>query len=185
TASRIGRPPGPWSVTKVNRPIATWADELIGNTWEANAAADPRSGGNPALRGKFDTFAFPGPSGKLLPPFLGGSLLAVPVKSGKQELARDWIKLFTDHGSQQQLIKAQTLPNNTVQLREVPADGINGPSARAAERGWVTPLAPGWTAVEKSNILPSMLQSIATGKKTVEQATEDADREIDKLINEN
>ncbi|MER5489867.1 extracellular solute-binding protein [Streptomyces sp. NPDC002490] len=158
---------------------------FYGNTWEANAAADPRSGGNPALRGKFDTFAFPGPSGKLLPPFLGGSLLAVPVKSGKQELARDWIKLFTDHGSQQQLIKAQTLPNNTVQLREVPADGINGPSARAAERGWVTPLAPGWTAVEKSNILPSMLQSIATGKKTVEQATEDADREIDKLINEN
>ncbi|MFF2021209.1 extracellular solute-binding protein [Streptomyces sp. NPDC058171] len=158
---------------------------FYGNTWEATAATDPRSGGNTALRGKFATFAFPGPSGELLPPYLGGSLLAVPAKSGKQELARDWIKLFTDHKSQQQLIKAQTLPNNSVQLRDVPADGPNGPSARSAERGWVTPLAPGWVAVEKSNILPAMLQDIATGKKSVQQATEDADREIDALINEN
>ncbi|GAA2262872.1 extracellular solute-binding protein [Streptomyces amakusaensis] len=158
---------------------------FYGNTWEANAAADPRSGGNPALRGKFSTFAFPGPSGELLPPFLGGSLLAIPVKSKKQQLAKEWIKLFTDRSSQQQLIKAETLPNNTVQLRDVPADGINGAAALAAERGWVTPLAPGWVAVEKSNILPSMLQDIATGKKSVRQATQDADREIDKIVNEN
>ncbi|MGX2997355.1 extracellular solute-binding protein [Streptomyces sp. JNUCC 64] len=158
---------------------------FYGNTWEANAAADTRSGGNPELSGKFATFPFPGPSGKLLPPFLGGSLLAVPAKSRNQELAQDWIKLFTDAGSQRQLIKAETLPNNTVQLRDVPADGMNAAAARSAERGWVTPLAPGWVSVEKANILPAMLQDIATGKKSVDRATADADREIDKLINEN
>ncbi|MFE0425274.1 extracellular solute-binding protein [Streptomyces sp. NPDC058953] len=158
---------------------------FYGNTWEANAAADPRAGGNPAVKGKFDTFAFPGPSGKLLPPFLGGSMLAVPAKSRKQDMAQEWIKLFTDRQSQRVLIKAETLPNNTVQLKEVPADGINGPAALAATRGWVTPLAPGWTAVEKSNVLPEMLQAIATDKKSVEQATRDADRAIDAVINKN
>ncbi|MER5768184.1 extracellular solute-binding protein [Streptomyces sp. NPDC001985] len=158
---------------------------FYGNTWEANAATDPRAGGNAALRGKFATFAFPGPSGELMPPFLGGSLLAVPVKSRNQARAQEWIKLFTDHTSQRKLIDAETLPNNTVQLRDVPADGINGAAARAAARGWVTPLAPGWVAVEKANVLPSMLQSIATGKKSVRQAARDADREIDQLINNN
>ncbi|ANW17089.1 extracellular solute-binding protein [Streptomyces clavuligerus] len=158
---------------------------FYGNTWEANAAADPRAGGNAALRGKFATFPFPGPSGELMPPFLGGSLLAVPVKSRQQEKAQEWIKLFTDRASQRRLIEAETLPNNTVQLRDVPAGGINAAAARAAERGWVTPLAPGWTAVEKANILPEMLQSIATGKQSVREAAEEADRAIDKLVNDN
>ncbi|MQS39939.1 extracellular solute-binding protein, partial [Streptomyces katsurahamanus] len=158
---------------------------FYGNTWEAFAATDRRSGGNPALKGKFATFPFPGPSGELMPPFLGGSLLAVPVKSRNQDLAKEWIGLFTDRASQRQLIKAETLPNNTVQLRDVPADGINGAAALAAERGWVTPLAPGWGAVEKSNVLPSMLQSIATGEKSVREAAREADREIDAVINDN
>ncbi|MFF2012132.1 extracellular solute-binding protein [Streptomyces sp. NPDC058195] len=157
---------------------------FYGNTWEAQAATDPRSGGNPALKGKFATFAFPGPSGKLLPPFLGGSTLAVPAKSKNQELAAEWIRLFTDSESQRKLIAANTLPNNTVQLADVAAGGVNGPAAQAATRGWVTPLAPGWTAVEKSNVLPEMLERIATGKASVQDATREADRRIDAVINE-
>ncbi|MGW1372939.1 extracellular solute-binding protein [Streptomyces sp. NPDC002446] len=158
---------------------------FYGNTWEAKAATDSRSGGNPALRGRFATFAFPGPSGKLLPPFLGGSTLAIPAKSTQQDLAADWIRMFTDRTAQRRLIAADTLPNNTVQLRQVAADGVNGPAARAAERGWVTPLAPGWGAVEKSNILQEMLQDIATGKQPVAAAAKAADRRIDAVINEN
>ncbi|MFJ4683983.1 extracellular solute-binding protein [Streptomyces sp. NPDC088789] len=157
---------------------------FYGNTWEAEAAADSRSGGDPKLKGKFATFAFPGPSGKLLPPFLGGSTLAVPAKSTQRELASEWIRLFTDRQSQQQLIEANTLPNNTDQLADVAAGGINGPAAQAATRGWVTPLAPGWTSVEKSNILPEMLERIATGKASVQEATREADERIDEVINE-
>ncbi|MFG2517917.1 extracellular solute-binding protein [Streptomyces sp. NPDC048527] len=157
---------------------------FYGNTWEAQAATDARSGGNPALKGKFATFVFPGPSGKPLPPFLGGSTLAVPAKSGNKDLAAEWIRIFTDRTSQRQLIAADTLPNNTVQLRDVAAGGANGPAARAAERGWVTPLAPGWTSVEKSNILPETLERIATGKESVKKAAQEADRRIDAVINE-
>lgn len=157
---------------------------FYGNTWEAQAAADARSGGDPRLKGKFATFAFPGPSGKLLPPFLGGSTLAVPAKSRNQELAADWIRVFTDGESQRKLIAANTLPNNTVQLADVAAGGINGPAAQAAVRGWVTPLAPGWTSVEKSNVLPEMLERIATGKASVRDAAREADRRIDAVINE-
>ncbi|MFH8796067.1 extracellular solute-binding protein [Streptomyces sp. NPDC017941] len=157
---------------------------FYGNTWEAQAATDPRSGGDPGLKGKFATFAFPGPSGKLLPPFLGGSTLAVPAKSANKDLAADWIRLFTDRKSQRQMIAANTLPNNTVQLADVAADGVNGPAAQAATRGWVTPLAPGWTSVEKSNILPEMLERIASGKASVRDAAREADRRIDDVVNE-
>ncbi|WP_338146446.1 extracellular solute-binding protein [Streptomyces boncukensis] len=157
---------------------------FYGNTWEAKAATDSRSGGSPKLRGKFGTFVFPGPSGKPLPPFLGGSTLAIPAKSKNQGAAAEWIRIYTDSASQRRLIKVDTLPNNTVQLRDVPSDGINAPAARAAERGWVTPLAPGWTAVEKSNVLPEMLQNIAMGKQSVQAAAAAADRRIDDVINE-
>ncbi|WP_406161784.1 extracellular solute-binding protein [Streptomyces sp. NBC_01005] len=157
---------------------------FYGNTWEAQAAADARSGGDPRLKGKFATFALPGPSGQLLPPFLGGSTLAVPAKSRNQELAADWIRVFTDGESQRKLIAANTLPNNTVQLADVAAGGINGPAAQAAARGWVTPLAPGWTSAEKSNVLPEMLERIATGKASVRDAAREADRRIDAVINE-
>ncbi|MFJ9696153.1 extracellular solute-binding protein [Kitasatospora sp. NPDC101183] len=159
---------------------------FYGNTWEADSAADPQGGGNPDLKGKFASFAFPGPSGSgPLPPFLGGSELAVPVKSKNQDLAQEWIKLFTDRTSQQRLIKANTLPNNSAQLGEVDAGGVNGPAAKAATRGWVTPQAPGWVAVEKANILPEMLEDIATGKHSVEDATKTADGRIDAVINKN
>ncbi|GCD97706.1 extracellular solute-binding protein [Embleya hyalina] len=158
---------------------------FYGNTWEADAATDSKSGGNPELKGRFASFAFPGPSGGPLPPFLGGSELAVPVKSKKQDLAQDWIRLFTDRTSQERLIKANTLPNNTAQLADVDADGVNGPAAKAATRGWVTPQAPGWAAVEKANILQEMLEDIATGKHSVKDATKAADGRIDAVINKN
>ncbi|MFI2608283.1 extracellular solute-binding protein [Kitasatospora sp. NPDC018619] len=158
---------------------------FYGNTWEADAAADERSGGDPKLKGRFATFAFPGPSGKLLPPFLGGSTLAVPAKSTRKELAADWIRTFTDRESQKALIAANTLPNNTAQLAEVAAGGINGPAAQAAATGgWMTPFAPGWTSAEKSNILPEMLERIANGKASVQDAAREADRRIDEVINE-
>ncbi|WP_380282261.1 extracellular solute-binding protein [Kitasatospora purpeofusca] len=158
---------------------------FYGNTWEATAAADERSGGDPKLKDKFDTFPFPGPSGKLLPPFLGGSTLAVPAKSTRKDLAADWIKMFTDRESQKALIAVNTLPNNTTQLAEVAGGGINGPAAQAAATGgWMTPFAPGWTSVEKSNILPEMLERIANGKQSVQDATREADQRINEVINE-
>ncbi|MGW4382467.1 extracellular solute-binding protein [Kitasatospora sp. NPDC004531] len=158
---------------------------FYGNTWEADGATDPTLGGDPKLKDKFGTFPFPGPSGNLLPPFLGGSTLAVPAKSAHKELAADWIKLFTDRESQKALIAANTLPNNTGQLAEVAAGGINGPAAQAAATGgWMTPFAPGWTSVEKANVLPEMLERIANGKSSVQDAAREADKRIDEVINE-
>ncbi|MFE7488736.1 extracellular solute-binding protein [Kitasatospora sp. NPDC057965] len=158
---------------------------FYGNTWESAMATDEHSGGDPKLKDKFGTFPFPGPSGKLLPPFLGGSTLAVPAKSTRKDLAADWIKLFTDTQSQKALIEVDTLPNNTVQMAEVAAGGINGPAAQAAATGgWMTPFAPGWTSVEKSNILPEMLERIANNKASVQDAAREADQRINEVINE-
>jgi N,N'-diacetylchitobiose transport system substrate-binding protein len=152
--------------------------------WEAPSAADPKfdkTGGK--LKDNLVNFVMPGPSGKALPVFLGGSDLAVPSKSKAQDLAAEWINDFTNTQSQTVLMSKGNLPNNNTQLATLKADPKNTVTATAAEISWFVPTAPGWGTVEKAKTLQDMLQSIATGKKSVEQAAKDADAAIDKVIN--
>jgi len=152
--------------------------------WEAPSAADPqydKTGGT--LKDNLVNFVMPGPSGQNLPVFLGGSDLAVPSKSKAQDLASEWINDFTDTKAQTSLIAKGNLPNNNTQLATLAADPATAVTAEAAKSSWFVPTAPGWGTVEKANTLQDMLQNIATGKKTVEQAVKDADTAIDKVIN--
>ncbi|WP_405587342.1 extracellular solute-binding protein [Streptomyces sp. NBC_01190] len=152
--------------------------------WEAPSAADPKydkTGGK--LKANLVNFVMPGPSGKNLPVFLGGSDLAIPSKSKAQDLGAEWINDFTDSKAQTGLMGKGNLPNNTTQLATLESDPASAVTAEAAKSSWFVPTAPGWGTVEKANTLQDMLQSIATGKKTVEQATKDADAAIDKVIN--
>ncbi|MBM9503576.1 extracellular solute-binding protein [Actinacidiphila acididurans] len=152
--------------------------------WEAPSAADPKfdkTGGK--LKTNLVNFVMPGPSGKALPVFLGGSDLAIPTKSKNQDLAAEWINDFTDTKGQQGLMGKGNLPNNNTQLATLKADPASAVTAQAAEISWFVPTAPGWGTVEKQNTLQDMLQSIATGKKSVQQAAKDADAAIDKVIN--
>ncbi|MFI9099359.1 extracellular solute-binding protein [Streptomyces fildesensis] len=157
---------------------------IYGASWEGGSAADPKvdkTGGK--LKDNLVSFVMPGPSGKQLPVFLGGSDLAVPVKSKAQDLAAEWINDFTNSKGQLGLIGKGNLPNNKTQLAPLKADPKTEATATAAEVSWFVPTAPGWGAVEKQKTLQDMLQQIATGKKSVEQAAKDADAAIDKVIN--
>lgn len=157
---------------------------IYGASWEGGAAADPKvdkTGGK--LKDNLVQFVFPGPSGKNMPVFLGGSDLAVPTKSKAQALAAEWINDFTGTAGQKVLIGKGNLPNNKTQLATLKTADATKATATAAESSWFIPAAPGWGNVEKQQILQGMLQSIATGKKTVEQAAKDADAAIDKVIN--
>lgn len=157
---------------------------IYGASWEGGAAADPKvdkTGGK--LKNNLTQFVFPGPSGKNMPVFLGGSDLAVPVKSKAQDLAAEWINDFTGTAGQKVLISKGNLPNNTTQLAPLKSVEATKATATAAESSWFIPAAAGWSNVEKAQILQDMLQSIATGKKTVAQAAADADTAIDKVIN--
>ncbi|MET8680588.1 extracellular solute-binding protein [Streptomyces sp. NPDC004647] len=155
---------------------------MYGNGWEAGVVFDKKAG-DPKLEGKIKNFAFPGPGGKTLPSFIGGSDLAITQRSENQDLAAAWIKEFTSEKSQSVLVGKNTLPNNTKQLEPLKNKPETAASANAVEGAWFTPIAPGWASIEKKQILQKMLVDIVTGKKSVKEAAKAADTEIDSIIN--
>ncbi len=143
---------------------------LYGNGWEAGAATAPLTG-DPKLAADLRVTGMPGPDGKPLPSFIGS---AGP--------AADWIRIFTSAKSEQVLADKGTLPNNLTQLAPLRSNPATAAAANAVPDAWFTPPAPGWSAVEKQNVLAGMLTDILRGK-SVDAATKDADAQIDKLIN--
>ncbi|MEV4332493.1 sugar ABC transporter substrate-binding protein [Streptomyces sp. NPDC049597] len=156
---------------------------LYGNGWEAGSVTDPAGNGNAELKDKILTAGMPGPNGKALPSFIGGSDLATISKSEVQDLGEEWISMFTSAKSQEVLASKNILPNNTKQLEPLKARPETAPIAHAVPDAWFTPIAPGWAAIEKKEVLELMLLDIIKGTP-VEEATKKADEEIDKLINE-
>ncbi len=156
---------------------------IFAAAWEGATAADPKNDKVGKLADKIENFVMPGPSGKNMPVFLGGSDLAVPVKSKAQALAAEWINAFTGPSGQKGLMAKGNLPNNKTDLATLKNDPKTAVPATAAESNWFVPMAPGWGQVEKAQVLQTMLQSIGTGKKTVEAAAKEADAAIDKVIN--
>ena len=157
---------------------------IFGAAWEGATAADPKNdktGGK--LKDNLVNFVMPGPSGKNMPVFLGGSDLAIPVKSKAQGVAAEWINAFTGPSGQKGLMAKGNLPNNKTDLATLKSDPATAVPATAAESNWFVPMAPGWGQVEKAQVLQTMLQNIGTGKQTVEAAAKAADAAIDKVIN--
>ncbi|MGF1427769.1 extracellular solute-binding protein [Kitasatospora sp. LaBMicrA B282] len=154
---------------------------IYGNGWEATSAATAPAG-DPALADVLKPAIFPGPNGKPLPSFIGGSDLAITARTQSGEAAKEWIKLFTSAKSEALLASKNTLPNNLKQLDPLKGKPETAAAANAVPEAWFTPLAPGWAAVEKQNVLVNMLNAILAGQ-SVDQATRAADAQIDKLIN--
>ncbi|MBA2808887.1 extracellular solute-binding protein [Streptomyces sp. KM273126] len=156
---------------------------IFAAAWEGATAADPKNDKTGKLKDNLENFVMPGPSGKNMPVFLGGSDLAVPVKSDAQAVAAEWINAFTGPSGQKGLMAKGNLPNNKTDLATLKSDPATAVPATAAESNWFVPMAPGWGQVEKAQILQTMLQNIGTGKQSVEAAAKEADAAIDKVIN--
>jgi N,N'-diacetylchitobiose transport system substrate-binding protein len=114
-------------------------------------------------------------AGKPMPQFLGGSNLAVPVGANKA-LAADWIKDFTDTGSEKALQAKGVSPNASNLLGNSTGD-------RVASANWFVPVAKNWVTVENGNILRTMLTQILTGQQTVKQAATFASQNITTVLN--
>jgi N,N'-diacetylchitobiose transport system substrate-binding protein len=165
---------------------------LYGNGWEAGAVQsqkkDPNDANSPmvdtAVKGKVASVPMPGATAdKGMPTFLGGSDIAVTKKSKNPALAQEWIKYFTDSTSMNGLIAKGALPNATSLLDKAAAVAGNEATALAAKNSWFVPMAPKWADVESNNVLQQMLRDIATGKKTVAEASKWADGQINTLLN--
>lgn len=154
---------------------------IYGNGWEAGSVITPPTG-DAKLKDAIKTGTMPGPNGKALPSFIGGSDLAVVNKSKVQDLAKEFIADFTNEKNEAILVTKATLPNNTKQLEPMKADPATAAAANAVPDAWFTPIAPGWAAIEKQGILKTMLLDIIKGK-SVADATKAADDKINSLIN--
>ncbi|MCB5169187.1 extracellular solute-binding protein [Streptomyces bambusae] len=159
------------------------ASTIFAAAWEGATSATPENDKVGKLADKLENFVMPGPNGKNLPVFLGGSDLAIPSKSDAQDVAAEWINAFTGAKGQAGLIAKGNLPNNKTDLAPLKADPKTQVAATAAESSWFVPTAPGWGQVEKAKVLQTMLVEIGNGKKSVEDAAKAADAAIDKVIN--
>ncbi|MFI2778636.1 sugar ABC transporter substrate-binding protein [Streptomyces sp. ALB3] len=155
---------------------------IYGNGWEAGSVVDGANNGNPKLEGKIGTAGMPGPEGKALPSFIGGSDLAVTAKSKVTDLGEEWVSLFTSEKSQEVLTSKNILPNNEKQLEPLKSKPETAAVANAVPDAWFTPIAPGWTSIEKEEVLENMLLEILKGT-SVADAAKKADGKINELIN--
>jgi N,N'-diacetylchitobiose transport system substrate-binding protein len=157
---------------------------FIGNGWEWPYALDPKVG-NPSLDGKIGAFPLPSTKpGRYVPTFLGGSNLAVPVTSGKKDLAADWIAAYTSTAAETIMVnKGGVIPNSTALAHLTREKPTLAPFAEAAKFSWFVPSTPNWANVESANVLQNLLSGILRNPGKVRELAQRADQQIEQILN--
>lgn len=139
---------------------------------------------DPTLKDKTGAFAIPGKTaGKSAPVFLGGSNLAIPVNSKQQALAKEYLKLLSSAKYQGEIAKGGFVPGTSTDISALASDPYASVMAKASQNGRAVPASPKWGDVESGqNPLKDMLTAYLTGKKTLDQATADANTALNKLL---
>ena len=116
-------------------------------------------------------------AGQVIPGFLGGSDLAVPI-GGDKSLGADWIRDYTSTTAMKAQQAMGNIPNTTSLF-----DPTNL-HEKAASRSWFVPTSKNWVNVENGNVLRTMLSQILTGKLSIKQAAQTADANISFTLNQ-
>jgi N,N'-diacetylchitobiose transport system substrate-binding protein len=116
-------------------------------------------------------------AGQVMPGFLGGSDLAVPIGADKA-LGEDWIRDYTSTSAMKAQEALGNIPNTTTLFDN---SKVN---ERAASRSWFVPTSKNWVNVENGNVLRTMLAQILTGKLSIKQAAQTADANITFTLNQ-
>jgi N,N'-diacetylchitobiose transport system substrate-binding protein len=155
---------------------------IVANGWEVGVITDPKAG-NPSLAPQLGAFPIPSHnSGQTAPVFLGGSDFGVAAKSQHQDLANQWIALFTGNKYMTQMATTGgVIPNNTSMLSL--GTGINSVFYGAAKNSKFVPNSQNWASVENANVLPDMLVKIFTKQMAIPDATKAASDQITSLLN--
>jgi N,N'-diacetylchitobiose transport system substrate-binding protein len=128
-------------------------------------------------------FTLPGSDGEAAPVMLGGSNVAIPVKSQHQELALEVIKIMLSDEFQSQFAEAGMLPAKSSLSDLLPDDEFNNALGPTLETGNVTPPAPAWgSGVEGGRVLEDLFVNLANGGD-VEQLATEVGAQIDELLN--
>ncbi len=153
---------------------------MIGLPWELATAAKTDA----SLTAKTGAFAIPSKTaGQSAPVFLGGSNLAIPANSKNAAAAKEYIKLLSSAKYQSQLAAAGVVPGTSTDLTGLDKDPLGSVMAKASANGKAVPASSKWGDVESGqNPIKDMLTAYLTGKKTLDQATADANAALNKLI---
>jgi N,N'-diacetylchitobiose transport system substrate-binding protein len=133
-------------------------------------------------KGKYAVVPLPGTTpGSIAPAFAGGNNLGIMKNSKRPALAADFLTLLASKKYQSKMYDAMgNLPTLTSGLSDVAAkDPFLKPFLDTIKAGTkFVPLNPGWGKIDAQAVLPTMIQKVVTGKATVDQATDEAAKQI-------
>jgi N,N'-diacetylchitobiose transport system substrate-binding protein len=136
----------------------------------------------PQLKDKVGAFPIPGEKSGISPSFVGGSHLALFEKSKNADLAWKFVQLMTvGKYASEWATQSSYFPGQKSLLEKSMSqpDPLLAPFAKQMKDGGETvPVTPAYGKVQAKKTVPSMLQAILSGQKTVEQATADAASEM-------
>lgn len=172
----------------------TWTENEVATDFQKGKIAMSLSGNwtpkafvekAPDLEGKLAAAPIPGETGGMSRSFLGGSYLST-FKGENQDLAWEYVKLVTT-GEFATKWAEQTnyFPGQNSLLKEVQAknDPLVAPFAKQmTEAGATVPKTPAYGQIQATQVVTKMVQSILTGKQTVQEAADQAAEEMDKIF---
>jgi N,N'-diacetylchitobiose transport system substrate-binding protein len=139
-----------------------------------------------AAKGKYAVVPLPGlTAGSIAPAFAGGNNLGIMRNAQRPALAADFLTLLAGKKYQGKMYDAMgNLPTLRSASDEVVAkDAFVKPFIDTISAGTkFVPLDPGWGKVDASAVLPTMIEKVATGKATVDEATAEAAKLIDEAL---
>ncbi|WP_326697768.1 extracellular solute-binding protein [Streptomyces sp. NBC_01754] len=135
------------------------------------------------VKGKYAVVPLPGvEKGSIAPAFAGGNNIGVLKSSSHRTLAVDLMKSLTGKETQAEMFDAMGfLPTysdvrDTVAQKEPFVEPFVNTLGAGAK---FVPASPAWGQIDASLILPTMFQEIASGRKDVATASDDAAKKMD------
>ncbi|WP_340562304.1 sugar ABC transporter substrate-binding protein [Streptomyces sp. GSL17-111] len=139
---------------------------------------------SPELKGKLAAAPIPGPEGGMSPSFLGGSHLSVFNAAPDQDLAWEFVELMTSERYAARWAEQSGYFAGRASLVEQAAEEggpLVAPFARQMrDAGRTVPVTPAYGQIQGKKTLAQMMQSILSGRKSVEEAARAAAADMDR-----
>lgn len=174
--------------------VSTWTEKEVGDAWNKGQIAMSIGGNwtpkaitdaNPKLKGKLGVVPIPGENGGMSKSFLGGSYLSV-FKTKKQDLAWEFVKMLSTGDFAAKWAKQTNyFPGQNSELKKIAdrKDPLVEPFAKQMmEAGATVPKTKSYGEIQASKVIPGMVQSILTGKASVQEAADKAAKDMDAIF---
>lgn len=134
------------------------------------------------VKGKYAVVPLPGvASGSVAPAFAGGNNIGVLKSTSHRTLAVDLMEQLTSKKTQASMFDAMGFLPTFTDVRDAAAAKVpfEKPFVQTLAAGTkFVPASPGWSEIDSSLVLPTMLQEVISGKKSVAAASGDAAKKM-------